>query len=68
MPELAWLAPGRLAALARDFPAWQIDRISLTPTWVAVLRRGTMTHVVAAHDLDVLRSKLEKADAGHYRA
>jgi hypothetical protein len=63
--EDAWQAGGKLASLARDFPAWQIGRISLTPTWVAVLRRGTMTHVLAAHDLDVLRAKLKKADAGY---
>lgn len=66
--EDAWLAPGKLAALVRDFPAWQIDRISLMPTWIAVLRRGTMTHVLAAHDLDELRSKLEKANAVDDRA
>jgi hypothetical protein len=59
------LAPGRLAALFRDFAAWEIDRFSaMPPTWVAVLRRGTFTHVLAAHDLDDLRAKMEKATTG----
>lgn len=61
-PEPAWLPPGRLTALARDFPAWDIQRVSLHPTWVAVMRRGTMTRVLAAHDLGVLRAKLAKAE------
>jgi hypothetical protein len=59
-----FLAGGKLTALVRDFPAWEIDRFSTRPpTWVAVLRRGTFTHVLAAHDLDDLRAKLEKATA-----
>jgi hypothetical protein len=65
--EDAWLAGGKLAALAQEFPAWQIDRIGMTPTWVAVLRHGTRVHVLAAHSLDTLRGKLEKADACHHR-
>lgn len=52
---------GRLAALARDFPSWQVQRINLRPTYVAVLQRGTFTHVIAAHDLDDLRTKMGKA-------
>ena len=60
--------PGKLTALAKDFPAWDIQRISLHPAWVAVLRRGTMTQVLAAHDLDMLRGKMEKANADRYRA
>jgi len=56
------LPGGKLAALARDFAAWEIERFcTRPPTWVAVLRRGTFTRVLAAHDLDDLRAKLEKA-------
>jgi hypothetical protein len=66
--EDAWLAGGKLAALAQDYPDWEVGRVSLTPTWVAVLRSGTMTRVVAAHDLTSLRGKLEKADADHHGA
>ncbi len=51
-------------ALARDFAAWEIDRFCMRPpTWVAVIRRGTLTHVLAAHDLDDLRAKLQRATA-----
>jgi len=59
------LPGGKLAALAGDFAAWQIDRFcTRPPTWVAVLRRGTLTRVLAAHDLDDLRARMEKAAAG----
>ncbi|GEM_PF-1423573 len=58
------LPGGKLAALAGDFAAWEIDRFwTRPPTWVAVTRRGTFTHVLAAHDLDGLRAKLEQATA-----
>jgi len=56
------LPGGKLAALARAFAAREIERFcTRPPTWVAVLRRGTFTRVLAAHDLDDLRAKLEKA-------
>jgi hypothetical protein len=60
--EPGWSAPGRLAALARDYPDWQIERVSAHPTWVAEFRRGTLIRVIAAHDLDVLRGKLANSD------
>lgn len=57
-------AHSRLAALAQDFPAWQIQRVSLHPTWLAVLHDGTFTHVIASHNLDELRGKLANANVG----
>jgi hypothetical protein len=59
-----FLAGGKLAALVRDFAAWRIECFcARPPTWVAITRRGTFTHILAAHDLDELRAKLEKATA-----
>jgi hypothetical protein len=60
-----WLAPGRLAALARDYPDWHTERVGIHPTWVAEFRRGTLVRVIAAHDLDVLRAKMDEATGGH---
>lgn len=60
------MPPGRLAALARDYPDWQIKRVSLHPTWVAEFRSGTVVRVVASHDLDLLRGKLANADEQIY--
>jgi hypothetical protein len=57
------LPAGRLSTLARDYPDWDIQRVSLHPTWVAEFRRGTLIRVIAAHDLDDLRSKLEQTGA-----
>jgi len=57
---------GSYVRVMRPFAAWEIDRFcTRPPTWVAVTRRGTFMHVVAAHDLDDLRAKLEKAVAEH---
>ncbi len=53
----------KLPALQRDFTDWQIERFGTSPAWIAVTRRGTFMHVIAAHDLDELRAKLEKATA-----
>ena len=64
-PAPACLPPGKLTALAWDYPAWDIQRVSLRPAWVAVLRRGTLIRVIAAHDLEDLRAKLNKATAGN---
>ncbi len=57
------LAVPKLPALLRDFADWQIERFGISPAWVAVTRRGTFTHTLAAHDLDELRAKLAKATA-----
>ncbi len=59
-----FLAGGKLAALVRDFAAWEIDCFcARPPTWVAVTRCGTVTRVLAAHSLEDLRAKLERATA-----
>lgn len=57
------LAAGKLAALVREFAAWEIESFDIGSAWIAVTRRGTLTHVLAAHDLDNLRAKLDKATA-----
>jgi hypothetical protein len=47
----------------RDFgPAWEIERVPPGAAWVAVTRRGSWVHVIAAHDLDSLRTKIEAAE------
>jgi hypothetical protein len=52
----------QLRAVMRDFgPAWEIERVPPGAAWVAVTRRGSWIHVIAAHDLDTLRTKIEAA-------
>jgi hypothetical protein len=52
----------QLRAVMRDFgPAWEIERVPPGAAWVAVTRRGSWVHVIAAHDLDTLRTKIEAA-------
>jgi hypothetical protein len=54
---------GKLRAVMRDFgPAWEIERVPPGAAWVAVTRRGSWVHVIAAHDLDTLRTKIEAAE------
>jgi hypothetical protein len=46
----------------RDFgPAWEIERVPPGAAWAAVSRRGSWVHVIATHDLDTLRTKIEAA-------
>ena len=53
----------QLRAVMRDFgPAWEIERVPPGAAWVAVTRRGSWVHVIAAHDLDTLRTKIETAE------
>ena len=53
----------QLRAVMRDFgPAWEIERVPPGAVWVAVTRRGSWVHVIAAHDLDTLRTKIETAE------
>jgi hypothetical protein len=40
---------------------WEIERVPPGAAWVAVTRRGSWVHVIAAHDLDTLRDKIEAA-------
>jgi hypothetical protein len=52
----------QLRAVMRDFgPAWEIERVPPGAAWVAVTRRGSWVHVIAAHDLGTLRTKIEAA-------
>ena len=52
----------QLRAVMRDFgPAWEIERVPPGAVWVAVTRRGSWVHVIAAHDLGTLRTKIEAA-------
>src|ERR1700722_16792640 len=52
----------QLRAVMQDFgPAWEIERIPPGAAWVAVTRRGSWVHVIAAHDLGTLRTKIEAA-------
>src|ERR1700733_7919867 len=53
----------QLRAVMRDFgPAWEIERVPPGAAWVAVTRGGSWVHVIAAHDLDTLRTKIEAAE------
>jgi hypothetical protein len=53
----------QLRAVMQDFgPAWEIERVPPGAAWVAVTRRGSWVHVIAAHDLDTLRTKIEAAE------
>jgi hypothetical protein len=52
----------QLRAVIRDYgPAWEIERVPPGAAWVAVTRRGSWVHVIAAHDLGTLRTKIEAA-------
>ena len=52
----------QLRAVMRDFgPAWEIERVPPGAAWVAVTRRGSWVRVIAAHDRDTLRTKIEAA-------
>jgi hypothetical protein len=52
----------QLRAVMQDFgPAWEIERVPPGAAWVAVTRRGSWVHVIAAHDLGTLRTKIEAA-------
>ena len=55
---------GKLIGLLGDYgDRWEIEELDPGSAWVAVIRRGSFVHVLAAHDLDDLRAKLQKADA-----
>jgi len=61
--------PAGLAGLLQEYTRWQIEYQDDPPAWVAV-RRPTPTriHVLVAHDLPDLRSKLAKRRGQHCRA
>jgi hypothetical protein len=50
---------GKLRALFRDFgDHWEIEQGA---AWVACTRNGSFVHVIAAHNLDDLRDRIEAA-------
>lgn len=53
-----------LAELVQDYDRWQVEYQQDPPAWVAI-RRPTPAriHVLVAHDLSGLRSKLAAAEA-----
>lgn len=54
----------KLAGLLGDYgDRWEIEELDPGSAWVAVLRRGSFVHVLAAYDLDDSRAKLQKSDA-----
>jgi hypothetical protein len=56
-----------LAALTRDFTAWQIEHVDPGSTWVAI-SRDRPAQVITASDLDGLRASLAHAQhdtSGH---
>ncbi|MGH3495778.1 MAG: hypothetical protein ACRDQ1_21480, partial [Sciscionella sp.] len=51
---------GKLRALLLDFgDRWEIEQGA---AWVACTRSGSFTHVIAAHTLDGLRTKIAAAE------
>jgi hypothetical protein len=57
---------GKLAAIVADFGGqWQVEHLDPGSTWVAVSRNGHRTQIIAAEDLDSLRSTLVMASTDH---
>jgi hypothetical protein len=58
-PSEAGDEQGKLRALLLDYGAhWEIEQGA---AWLACTRNGSFTHVIAAHSLDDLRTKIEAA-------
>ena len=52
---------GKLAAIVADFGGqWQLERLGPGSAWVAVSRDSHLTQIIAADDLDSLRSTLAR--------
>jgi hypothetical protein len=52
--------PGKLRQLLLEYgDRWEIE---LGAAWVACTRNGSFTHVIAAHSLDDLRTKIAAAE------
>jgi hypothetical protein len=49
-----------LAALTRDFTAWQIEHVDPGSTWAAISRDHHPAQVITASDLDGLRASLAR--------
>jgi hypothetical protein len=57
-------AGGKLAELLGKYgDRWEIEQLDPGSAWIAVIRRGSFVHILAAHDLDDLSAKLGQADA-----
>ncbi len=63
-PHVPGSAGARLAGLLAEYgDRWEIEELDPGSAWVAVTRRGSFMHVLAAHDIDDLRAKLQTAAA-----
>jgi hypothetical protein len=59
----------KLGGVLRDFGSkWEIERLDPGSAWVAVSRDGGFTQVIAAGDLDTLRSTLGMTSTDHTSA
>ncbi len=59
-PEAVSDEQGKLRGLLLDFGGrWEIEQGA---AWVACTRNGTFVHVIAAHSLDDLRTKIAAAE------
>ena len=57
---------GKLAAIMADFGGqWELERLDPGSAWVAVSHDGHRTQIIAAEDLDSLRSTLAMACTDH---
>jgi hypothetical protein len=57
---------GKLAAIMADFgDQWELERLDPGSAWVAASHDGHRTQIIAAEDLDSLRSMLVMASADH---
>ena len=57
---------GKLAAIVADFGSqWEVERLDPGSTWVAVSHDGRRTQIIAAEDLDSLRSTVVMASTDH---
>jgi hypothetical protein len=57
---------GKLAAIVADFGSqWEVERLDPGSTWVAVSHDGHRTQIIAAEDLDSLRSTVVMASTDH---
>jgi hypothetical protein len=57
---------GKLAAIVADFGGqWHVEHLDPGSAWVAVSHDGHLTQIIAAEDLDSLRSTLAMASTDH---
>jgi hypothetical protein len=57
---------GKLAAIVADFGSqWELEHLDPGSAWVAVSHDGHHTQIIAAEDLDSLRSTLVMASTDH---